>query len=228
MPETRGIEAPGNADPAIYLATRMFIRPNVRVPDDVGAVAVIIFPRTAAAQPTRMRDACMAFVGVLGDTRQVTRSSPDIRQMVTMWPVRQEAQLPAQAVLARNDPVAAAAICNVAVAQYDFDAAEAWQYRLKASARLGTQQGPLLAAWSPGKSVRTPHVQILRYDLSRVRGATKFLEAMKVWRNDIEEQPELWRDGWDATRIRIDVASRLERLFARLGGSMRVDRAAQD
>jgi hypothetical protein len=217
--DTRQFAAP-------FLATRMFVRPGFRAPDGMGAVAVIIFPRTAAAQPNRMRNACLAFVGVLGDSRQVIRSNPDVVQMVTLWPVKADAQLPMQAVLERNDPAAAAEICQKAAAAYDFDAAERWHYRLQPAARLGSDQGPLLAAWSPGRAVNTPHVQILRYDLTGVRNAENFVNAFKVWKEDIEQHPELWRDGWDATRIRIQMASRVDDVVSWLRGALRVDRSA--
>lgn len=130
---------------------------------------------------------------------------PRKEQMVTVWPVRS-----ADTADALNgsalDAVGATGACNVAVDAYDLVVA---QQAIKEAKLAGagitlSGGGPYLLAWSPGKSKGYRDAPVLVADLSEKVTYDDVRAVFVEWANDIEKNPELWREGegWSAEKVR--------------------------
>ncbi len=201
------------------IATRIFLAGNEPIPGQFGAVAVVIFPN--GSSPARLQQVCRAFVAVLDDSRTVSERLPDAAQMVTVWPVRDRGAVPRSGVA--NSPAEADRICAAAAANYDYLRAQQAQAALPTAERLKpTARGPLLAAWAPGANFGQQRVAILRYDLSGVAGDQRLIDAMRIWKDKIERQPELWQSGWNATKVRLWLSTQVDALGAQIGAAMKL------
>lgn len=225
------VVAPGDRGPAAAIlpdsdepvATRLFARSFGDIPGDFGAIAVILFPNDAAQDAPRLRQVCTAFVAVLGDATAIAAVAPRRAQMVTVWPVTTDFPAARSDVAAGHGAAAVAALCPEAVARYDYVQAEQVRRLVTDAARPGAAaRGPFLVAWAPGRRLGDPRAPILTYDLSRVEGQTRLTSAMKLWKEQIEERPEQWRGGWDATRFRLDVSSTVDAVGAQIGAAMKL------
>ncbi len=137
----------------------------------------------------------------------VGQQLPRAQQMVTLWPV----VAGSAALDPDNQDVHGAGadgrVCPSAVHDYDYVQAAAWLARLPPSIDFGTGQGPFLIAWAPARQAGQPHVPILIYDLSAFTTANALKKAMRIWSDEIEDNPAAWSNGWDLTRFRLKAAA---------------------
>jgi hypothetical protein len=198
---------PFNSSDLRPIATRLFADPKFRVPDDFGAIAVLVFPADAAQDGGRVLTICRAFVGAMLPSTTVTREQPRWQQMVTLWPVVSGSPT----LDPNNQDVHGAGadrqVCPAASKGYDYVQAAAWLARLPRTVDFGTGQGPFLIAWAPARMAGAPHVPILAYDLSSFTTPTALRRAMRIWTDEIEENPDAWTGGWDLTRFRLKAAA---------------------
>jgi len=110
--------------------------------------------------------------------------------MVTVWPLD-------DAKLATTKPD-----CKLAVEHYDLPTA------LTALDEARTQDdthfsgaGPYLLAWAPSSNKGKKDALVLVADLSSSTRAEDFLDQFRVWREEIEQKPELWRGGWSGPTL---------------------------
>lgn len=202
-PPPSGDDAPTGSSNLQPIATRLFADSKFRVPDDFGAIAVLVFPADAAQDGVRVLTVCRAFVGAILPSTTVTREQPHWQQMVTLWPV-----VPGSPTLDPNNQDVHGAgadgqVCPAASKDYDYVEAAAWLARLPRTVDLGAGQGPFLIAWAPARMAGAAHVPILTYDLSSFTTPTALRRAMRIWTDEIEENPDAWTGGWDLTRFRL-------------------------
>jgi hypothetical protein len=171
--------------------TRNFFGPHDIPPVNFAAYGIVAFPQKATSVALRRHVAiCEAFMATLPS---VSASSASVtEQMVTVWPVDDP-------TLARrlNSQFESVSVCQEAVAHYDLSTAlialkEAQTQKRKSLAG----SGPYLLAWSPSSQKGKKGSIVLIADLSNATTAEQYLNYFQKWRNDIEQNPELWRDGW--------------------------------
>jgi hypothetical protein len=179
------------------LATRTFVGPQDFPPADYPAYGLVVFPDlTTASSRDRYINVCEAYWAAL--VAVPYSSLPPEKQMVTVWPVHNESL----ADKINNQPMGPA--CATAVDEYDLATA------LAAIGEAGTLKkimgrGPFLLAWSPAFSKGKDGVPVLFLDLSGAVTQQQFLDYFNKWRDDIQENPELWKapTGWSLEAVRL-------------------------
>lgn len=185
------------------LPSRAFLPPHDIPPEDFAAYGIVAFPAKATPNTTGRHIAiCEAFSAALPASS--SWPVPSRQQMVTVWPV-DHAPLPVQ--LARNNPD-----CAMAVEHYDLPTA------LTALKQARTQEdydfsgeGPYLLAWAPASTKGKKGAIVLIGNLSNASTSGEFLSRFRVWRDEIEKKPELWRHGWDEPNLVSRVRSFVDR-----------------
>jgi hypothetical protein len=173
----------------------MFTGPHHYPPANFAAYGIVAFPSKAtSATRDRYVGVCEAYVAAL--PRPSELAVPESDQMVTVWPV--DSQDRAERLrAASNSP-----ICGEAVDYYDLTTAlNAIADAKLAGVTFGNEQGPFLLAWSPSSSKGQPHVPVLLADLSSAATPREVQLRFTRWRTDIEENPGLWRHGWDTDKL---------------------------
>lgn len=222
LPPRAPSEPAGGSAPAQPIATRLFADPKFRVPDDFGAIAVLVFPADAAQDPARVLMVCRTFVAAMLPSTTVTQEQPNWQQMVTLWPVvRGSAALDPS-----NQDVhgagADATVCPAAVKDYDYVASAVWLAKLPPTIDFGDGQGPFLVAWAPARMAGAAHVPILTYDLSAFATPVALRRAMRIWTDEIEDNPAAWSSGWNLTRFRLKAAAEADQFGAQIGAAMKL------
>jgi hypothetical protein len=196
--------ATGQTQPVRVRASRLFAGREQYPPKDFPAYGLVAFPSLPTPHDhERYLLVCEAYAATLphaDDPAMVPRKE----QMVTVWPVRS-----ADTADALNgsalDAVGATGVCNVAVVAYDLVVAQQAikEAELCAGIRLW-RRGPYLLAWSPGKTKGSRDAPVLVADLSEKATLDDLKAVFVKWANDIEKNPELWREGegWSVDKVR--------------------------
>ena len=193
-------------------ATRLFTPPDYALPRGYGAVAVVSFPRAPASPEERERYMrfCKAYLTVLPDAVVTARADPDRAQMVTLWPRTDLRE--AQSLRTPPQGRKLDAACDDAVDNYAYEAAERWLARVPRRAGYTPgARGPVLVAWAPPASICDERAPMLIYDMSQLERRGAISDGFAIWKRDIEEQPELWRNGWNLTRWRLNLQALTDR-----------------
>ncbi len=196
--------APDSASAAAPRASRSFFGPHSYPPEAFAAYGIVAFPaRAVTATRERYVLACEAYVATLPTPGELTvaRSA----QMVTVWPVDEEA-IAAELTERRDDGV-----CGEAVDRYHLPTALEAMNQAAERRDLGNGDGPFLLAWAPARSKGQPDAPILIADLSTANSQADFMDRFRRWRSDIESKPELWRDGWSVESLRLVVRAWADR-----------------
>lgn len=193
-PEIPAIIPPNNNQ---VLTTRNFFGPHDVPPINFAAYGIVAFPQTATSSTLqRYKSICEAYVATLPLVSAT--SAPTTEQMVTVWPVE-------SASLASRLNGQGEAVCKEAVEHYDLPTA------LIALKEARTQErkelsgvGPYLLAWTPSSKKGQPDTVVLVLDLSDATVDQHYLSYFQDWREKIEQNPKLWRNGtWSMTEIRV-------------------------
>ena len=184
-------------------ASGSFVEPHDYPPYEFGAYGIVAFPETwTISTKQRYLWVCEAFVATLPASSSLSR--PPEQQMVTVWPIDTPTlarQLSGGTTLA--DRIAG---CKDAVEHYDLKTALiALQEAGKAKGEVFGGEGPFLLAWSPASSKGKVDALVLVADLSNVPTEDALLERFRRWRQDIELNPDLFRDGWTVDRLRVAI-----------------------
>ena len=176
-------------------ASRAFASEKRLPPTDFAAYGVVVFKNSAGSEHLdRFHMVCEAYLNSLSHISQT--STPRAQQMVTIWPMASETS-------AENaNKAAKAETCDVAVPSYGLN------YSLKVLQMLESGDslhgsfdvsgdGPFLIARSPTKDVDGRETVALFYDLSSVLAYDRMLLYFSRWRDKIQENPELWQDGFE-------------------------------
>jgi hypothetical protein len=193
------------------IGTRLFITADAKIPEGYGAIAIVVFPRAPLGEADRQRALliCRAYVSALPDSRAMYALDPSRRQMVTVWPRRD--LLSYASVPAPTTEASLAKLCDTAVQNYYYEAAQTWLARVPTRAGIDvSKRGPFLIAWAPPNGFNDPRNPILIFDLSDFDQQDVISEAFSVWKDRIEADPQLWENGWDMTRWRLFTRASLD------------------
>jgi hypothetical protein len=188
------IETPAPA-PAL-LPTRAFAGPTQYPPRQFAAYGIVAF--TSRAMPddlSRHQMICNAYIASLPSLKEV--STPIKDQMVTVWPIEADGMADQINTMLRDDR-----LCKEAVGAYGLvTALDAINDAKRSSAKLDGV-GPFLLAWSPSGQKGRSDALVL---VSNLSGITTYEQAKQVflqWSEDIVENPELWRRGWNTEKLK--------------------------
>lgn len=168
---------------------------------------------------------CQAYLAGLPHAGEI--GVPRAKQMVTVWPLTDAAlarRVNSASLAVTRDPrflerselrhllddprsveEPEEALCELAVSTYDIVLA---QQTLRHAALAGTDtsdQGPYLLAWSPSSDKGTADALVLAVDLSNVTTYAQAIDVFTDWRSRIEQDPAVWRDGWDMEMVRREI-----------------------
>ncbi|WP_347267685.1 hypothetical protein [Paracoccus sp. (in: a-proteobacteria)] len=185
------------ASEATIRASRIFAGPTQYPPAEFAAYGILAFPsRATSADRARHVMICEAYVATLPAVAELV--SPRAEQMVTVWPVQTDAE---GARLTADPPVD---LCGEAVTDYSLlQGLRAIRLAEQAGAGLGEGRGPYLLAWSPGERHGARDAHMLRMDMSQVSSHEQALRFFRRWVDDIEQNPELWQQGWNLETLRL-------------------------
>jgi hypothetical protein len=143
----------------------------------------------------RLVSICEAYIATLPPVSEST--APIGEQMVTVWPVENPSL--AGRLNAQDD---SASLCQEAVEYYDLSTAlialkEARTQEHKAL----SGEGPYLLAWAPSSQKGKIGSLVLIFDLSEATTTEHYLSYFQKWRDDIEQNPQLWRNGWSESGL---------------------------
>jgi len=209
---------PTGGDNRIY-ASRLFLGRDSFPPEAFAAYGILAFQTLSTSEDRQTYLAiCEAFFGALLNSDDV---AADIsRQMVTVWPIddRRRPDL----IAGLNTTRAQEGSCENAVEYYDIQIArgaigDARQAGVDLSGR-----GPFLLAWAPAGMKGHPDAVVLAADLGNVKTVADAKDVLRIWREDIEQDPDLWQDGFSLEKMRVKLRQIVNRygdgLLKFLGG----------
>ena len=172
------------------LGTRFFVPAVAALPRGFGAVGVVAFPHPPVDAAERARNVaiCRAYVTALPDSQDALAQAPRPAANGDAMP-RTDLAMP----LSVRAPAAAdraIALCQTAVDNYAYVAADGWLADLPERMRLDpSARGPLLIAWAPAASRGDPRAPVLTFDLSSYDQLPTMVSAFGIWKREIENRP---------------------------------------
>jgi hypothetical protein len=193
---TGALAGPQSGTTAQVLASRLFAGPTQYPPHDFAAYGILAFKTRATSDDTpRYEMICNAYVtGLLhvSDVKVLLKY-----QMVTVWPIESDSQA------TRINKMPRESLCPEAVRRYGLPISlEAIQSARRSGARFD-DTGPYLLAWSPSETKGQPDALVLVSDLSDVTTSEQAKQIFFDWFSKIQENPELWRPGWDIAKLKV-------------------------
>lgn len=197
LSSTRGVaRGLARARPGGGEASRIFAGPRMYPPEHFAAYGIIAFKsRPLASDRARFFNICMGYVAALLTPQEL--DIPLDRQLVTVWPVDQDAV--AERIMTEADRSFG---CQLAVDDYglaaSLSAINDARMALGEEHRdiLTRNKGPFLLAWSPSRTKGTGDALIFGMDLSNVETADLARNKFVAWRDDIEAHQDRWIGGW--------------------------------
>jgi hypothetical protein len=178
------------------LASRLFAGPTQYPPNEFAAYGILTFKTRATSDDTpRYEMICSAYVaGLLHFTDvKVARKL----QMVTVWPIESDSQA------VRINKMPRESLCPEAVRRYGLPTSlEAIESARRSNVQFD-DTGPFLLAWSPSETKGQPGALVLVSDLSDVTTSEQAKQIFFDWFSKIQENPELWRPGWDIAKLKV-------------------------
>ncbi len=179
-------------------ASRTFIGPDPLPPKGLGAYGIVAFPaRIPKDTEKRGLMVCRAYWATLPEVSEL--NAPLRMQMVTVWPI--DDQSLAAKLAAQRD----VGLCEDAVRHYHLPTALIALKQANPRAGAFPGRGPYLLAWSPASKKGEVGAVVLIADLSSATTFDQFSEYFRKWREDIEQSPELWRNGWSIDGVRMAI-----------------------
>lgn len=195
VPAARSTQSASVPLPAIQAATSAFVGPHVYPPRNYGAYGIVAFPSLPTpGTAARYIKVCEAYVATLPPAS--TTEIPEDRQMVTVWPVTDPNLARTLSELTHaGDRIEG---CKQAVESYGFQTALT---ALRHSTGPLAGRGPFLLAWSPASAKGRKDVLVLVANLSDAGTDEELLLRFQQWRNDIEGNPDIFKDQWTVQRL---------------------------
>ncbi len=191
-------------------ATRIFSHPKQYPPHEFGAYAIVAFKSGAdSSDRDRYMMICEAYMSAVPDSS--LSDLPKESQLATIWPLRDE-----ESYFEIETKMTNSEVCEVAVDNYGHTSAlkairDARAVSQEMHEHVVRNRGPFLFAWNPGRTKGEPDALILRMDLSNVVLPTHAKRRFEFWVQEIEENPQLWLDGWKKLPIRNRLAETADR-----------------
>jgi outer membrane protein OmpA-like peptidoglycan-associated protein len=180
------------------LASRLFAGPTQYPPNDFAAYGIVAFKTRATPDDNpRYEMICDAYVAGLLHFTDV--KVPLKKQMVTVWPIESDGQA------TRINKMTRESLCPEAVRHYGLPISlEAIESARRSNVRFD-DAGPFLLAWSPSETKGQPDALVLVSDLSDVTNSEQAKQIFFDWFSKIQENPELWRPGWDIAKLKVTI-----------------------
>lgn len=204
FPTNTPTPAPTQKDATIK-ASRAFAGLGELPPDDFAAYGIVAFRSKASMtrrdEYDRYLAICHGYYDAIPSAKILeSRAVPLSQQMVTVWPIEDSAManLLNGSALGGDDP------CVSAISSIDLITSRiAIQSAMSATGNLNFHnRGPYLIAWSPSAMFGQDNVPVLVADLSNVTTVSQSVGIFSAWINDIEQDPQLWRNGWSLEKLR--------------------------
>jgi hypothetical protein len=172
-------------------ASHGFAGPGQYPPQEYAAYGILAFKNRASSfDRERHLMICEAFVSALPHTSEI--GLPKERQMITIWPIATDEAADAVGQLDR------ASVCGRAVDDYGLVQAQnalglVEQYARVAGTWDPDGRGPFLLAYAPTESIPAPGAAALVVDLSGAEDYDDAVRWLDVWRQRIQDNPEMWQ-----------------------------------
>ncbi len=192
------------------VATRIFSHPKQYPPHEFGAYAIVAFKSVAdSSDLERHLMICEAYMSAIPDSS--LSDLPKENQLATVWPLDKEESYGLLTTKMANTEV-----CKIAVENYGHTSSlkairDAKAVSPEMHEHVVRNRGPFLFAWNPGGTKGKPDALILRMDLSNVMFPTQAKRRFEFWVQEIEENPQVWQDGWQKLPIRNRIAETADR-----------------
>jgi hypothetical protein len=174
---------------------RAYLRSSQIPPPSIGAYGIVAFrAKPTSASRSRLLMACEAFVAAIPTQKSVPGTVRVGDEMLTIWPLDDP-----------ESPNAAKDDCNFAIDHYDlYGGDSAIADAEKQNVKFGAD-GPFLIGWSPSNTRGVPDKFVLLIDMSEFNSQDSFDHAFQLWKQEIVENPSLWRNGFSIEAIRLAV-----------------------
>ena len=203
--------APMSSEPVF--ATRLFAQREDYPPANFAAYGIVAFTALATtSDEARYRNICEAYFSALIDSGSSGAAVES--QMVTVWPIIDDH--PDGLIDTLNTQVREDGMCADAVKYYDLAIARIALRHAKMAGVELSGPGPFMLAWAPGTNKGRKNAAVLVADLGDVRSQADAREAMRIWREDIEGDPDFWKNGFSALKLR----AKLRQLVNRYGNDL--------
>lgn len=190
--------------PVDIRASRAFSGPSQFPPSGFAGYGMLVFPALPSQDPDRFVMFCEAyFASFLSSDALSGLGVSTADQMVTVLPVTSNEVAAELGVIGMKDA------CGRAVLEYDLaQALNALKQAenaedLSDGLRTLSGRGPFLLAWAPGRTFGSKDALVLAADLSNTSSPEQAGADMRIWRRDIETDPEKWRNGWNLESVRL-------------------------
>jgi hypothetical protein len=194
-------QAPVSTPPptVVVTASRLFAGPGQYPPEEFAAYGILAFRSRATSQDRdRHLIICEAYIAGLPHASEL-RVEP-AEQMVTIWPADSDEDADELNRMARTD------VCGAAIDNYGLTASLQAIKEAEATKQADLSGiGPFLLAWSPSSEKGNKDALVLVMNLSGVTTYGQAQQILAEWSRDIERNPELWRDGWDIEKVRLEI-----------------------
>ncbi len=200
-PQRLGQMRSAMAPPHRLTPAAVFLPPESIPPAGVGAYGIMAL----RAQPTdastgRLTMACKAFLASLPPQESLPTSIAVADQMLTIWPL-----------LSSGLAEAECGSCPHLLEHYALFAGQAAIADAEVAAGALHGAGPFLIGWSPSNKRGVPDAVVLVVDMSGLQTQERFDDAFRFWQEKVIGDPQLWRNGFDAERLRLSVKDFVDR-----------------
>jgi hypothetical protein len=195
----------GDRNPAPDIrASRAFSAPGQYPPNQFAAYAIVAFQALAtdANEMARYKSICKGFLAAIPAAASLRKAGiPFSEQMVTIWPLVSAplaATLNATSASNNSNCQQVVASTNLLVAHDAIHKASKLSRNISFNGR-----GPYLIAWAPATSFGKSDAAVLVLDLSNVTTNDGAVAVFQEWSDKIEQNPNLWKGGWNLNSLRI-------------------------
>jgi hypothetical protein len=195
------ISGSGSSEPATGIGAgprplqpvRAYMRAKDIPPAGSGAYGLVVFhARPTPASRAKLVMVCRSFVAFF--PRNETASVPLTDQMITIWPLDNP-----DAKKAKTDD------CDYVLDHYDLIASEAAIRDAQKQHAKFEGEGPYLVGWSPSNAREIPDALVLVVDMSADNTQADIDNKFRFWKNNIVEDPSVWRNGWSVEGTRVAI-----------------------
>ena len=183
-------------------ASRMFMGRDTFPPEDFAAYGILAFDTSPTSEDRPLYiTICEAFFSALVNSDDVEAATNV--QMVTVWPVddRTDDTLTETLNIARANEDS----CALAVEFYDTQVAQNAIDDARLAGMSLSGRGPFLLAWSPAEDMGKDDAIVLAADMSGVQTVAEAKDMLRIWRDDIERDTELWESGFTLEKTRVKI-----------------------
>jgi hypothetical protein len=160
-------------------------------PDGAGAYGMVVFQyKATSANAEKLKMVCNSYIKSF--PKNATSRVPLGDRMITVWPVDNP-----DAEQVKTDD------CVFVTDHYDLNASEAAINDAKKQNATFSGEGPYLVGWSPSNTRGIPDKLVLVIDMSDDNDQATIDHQFLFWKNQIVENPSLWRHGFSLEGFRL-------------------------